>query len=114
MRKNVGHFASEEENPVKTQQFFGTVGSKMWKNVVNSASEEGKSYEKLRNFGFVGPRMWKNVGKPRLLVVMGPKIRKNVRNLASEKPKIASLEQTSREKRLHKHMLFGPPTKLRV
>ena len=78
--ENMGKFASEEENPVKTQQFlaqwgqicgmwhqkmdktqghfFGAVGPKVWKNVGNLASEEGTSCENP-----VGPNIWQRCGK---------------------------------------------------
>ena len=52
MWKNTRKFASEEENPVKTQGCSSWYsGAKMWQSVGNIASEEGKSCSRAKNVG---------------------------------------------------------------
>ena len=98
------------ENPMKNPgHFFGAVGPKMWKKVRNLASEEGTSCESPTSFGTVGPNMWQNVGH---FVSEKAKDRGSSAQCRAQTAenckvsKMASLEDTSREKRLRKHIAF--------
>ena len=82
--KKLRNFAQKRETPCKELKILGVMGPKMWKNVGNFASENAKFCE---NQGFLAQCREKNVHK-------------------CKASKIASLEGTSWEKRLHKHIVF--------